>query len=82
MKEKIIKILEGLDEIHSDGFALPEYLDKIADQILSLIESRLPEKCVIKIKKFEPSKIDEKEWEYLKGFNNCRQEVIKLLKEL
>ena len=36
IKEKIIEILEKVDELHSDGFALKEYLDKLADQILSL----------------------------------------------
>lgn len=38
IKEKIIEILRELDELHNDGFALPEYLEKIADQILELFE--------------------------------------------
>ena len=38
LREKIIEILEKIDDIHTDGYLMKNYQEKLADQILELFE--------------------------------------------
>lgn len=39
IKEKVIEILEKVDDTHTDGYLMRDYQEKLADQILSLFEA-------------------------------------------
>ena len=42
LKEEIIEILKKVDDMHTDGYLMPDYQDKLADQIIQSLLNRLP----------------------------------------
>ena len=71
LREKIIEILEKIDDIHTDGYLMKNYQEKLADQILELFEA---EKQKWERENKKPTKV---EWYKGKSAKNLNQRLKK-----
>lgn len=91
LKNKILKILDELDGIHTEGFVLPEEKDKFADRILDLFPSLLQDFAqeVRLENRYVKNELNAGNAKYIvdeiEGYNSAKRELdekIKRLKDL